>query len=66
MIQEGNVVVRELAAYLHANGFAVEIDNERLIIRKCGHCYSWRLSPYRGSSYIHPEILLNEADVQIQ
>lgn len=59
-------MVKELAAYVYAHGFSVEIDGQKLVIRKDGHCYSWSLAPYRGASYIHPDILLNEADMQIQ
>jgi hypothetical protein len=59
-------MIRELAAYVHAHGFSVEIDGQKLIIRKDGYCYSWSLVPYRGASYIHQDILLNEADMQIQ
>ena len=59
-------MVRELAAYMFANGFAVEIDGHTLIIHKNAHCYTWSLAPYSGASYTHRDILLNAADQTIK
>ena len=59
-------MIKELAAYIRANGLSVEVESNKLIIRKNGHCYAWSLAPYIGASYIHRDILLNEADQTIQ